>query len=220
MNIESIWTRFAWGKAALLVFSFLFLINILILDIKVFTRERESAVITPTAEKPQVEVTTPSAKIVETTLCPEACLEAISEAISPGLAQATPTPEPTTSVPTVKEFYIPLGTGLTTSTTWVELPGVESVIDMANYPNVKSIIFEASMRIPTANGRVYAKLYNVTDKHDVWESEVYAEGPSGYRAESGNITLSSGRKLYRVIMKSTMGYEAILDSARIKILLE
>lgn len=220
MNIESIWTRFTWGKAALLVFSFLFLINILILDIKVFTRERESAVITPIAEKPQVEVITPSAKIVETTLCPEACLEAISEAISLGLAQATPTSEPTTSVLTVKEFYIPLGTGLTTSKTWVELPGVESVIDMANYPNVKSIIFEASMRIPTANGRVYAKLYNVTDKHDVWESEVYAEGPTGYRAESGNITLSSGRKLYRVVVKSTMGYEAILDSVRIKILLE
>lgn len=209
-----------WRKVALLVFTLLILLNILILDIKVFTRKEEPTVTAPTTEEFKTAVVTPSAEIVETNLCPEACLEAISEATSPGLVQTTLTPETTTSAPTVKEFYIPLGTGLTTSTTWVEMIGVESVIDMANYPNVKSILFEASMRIPTANGRVYAKLYNVTDKHDVWYSEVYAESSSGYRAESGDITLSPGRKLYRVIMKSTMGYEAILDSARIKILLK
>lgn len=221
MNNESIWTKFAWGKTTLLVFSLLVLINILILDIKVF-RATDTSEVSPAQTQTTSEVgqATPGGENAGTNLCPAACLKAISEVAAPSLAQTTPTPKPTTSAPTVKEFYIPLGSGSTKSTAWVELPGVESVIDMANYPNVKSIIFEASMRVPTANGRAYAKLYNVTNEHDVWNSEVYAEGSSGYRVESGNITLSSGRKLYRVMMKSTMGYEVILDSARIKILLE
>lgn len=195
-----------WKKAALLVFSLFLLLNLLVLDIRVFTKKREQE------HLPGVPQPFP--------ICPAACLDIISEATASALTPVTPIPKPATARPTVKEFYVPLGTGSTTSTSWTELTGVESVIDMANYPRIKSIIFEASMRIPTANGRVYAKLYNVIDKHDVWYSEVYAEGSSGYRAESRKITLSSGRKLYRVMMKSTMGYEAILDSARIKILLE
>jgi hypothetical protein len=164
-------------------------------------------------------VTTSPAIISEEESCPAACLEAISEAKAPS-AQVTPVQQPVTAGPTVKESYIPLGSGSTTSKSYTGLSGVEGVIDLANYPNIKSIIFEASMRIPTANGRAYAKLYNVTDSHDVWNSEVYAEGSAGYRAESGEINLDSGRKLYRVMMKSTVGYEAILDSARIKILLK
>ncbi|PJE69024.1 hypothetical protein COU96_02020 [Candidatus Shapirobacteria bacterium CG10_big_fil_rev_8_21_14_0_10_38_14] len=199
------------GKAVLLFFSFVALLNFLILDIKVFRSQEEPSVVTPTTLSP---------KIGEISFCPAACLEAISQATAPAFIQTTPTPKPTQAEVMVKELYIPLGSGSTKSVDWVELAGVESVIDAANYPKIKSVIFEASLRIPTANGRVYAKLYNVTDKHDVWFSEVWAEGPLGYRAESGKISLSPGRKLYRVMMKSTMAYEAILDSARIKILLE
>lgn len=119
-----------------------------------------------------------------------------------------------------KEIYIPLGSGSTKSRDWVALAGVEAVIDSANFPDVKSMILEASLRIPTANGRVYVKLYDVTAKHDVWFSEVWAEGSTSYRAESAEISLPPGRHLYRLMMKSTMGYEAILDFARIKIILK
>ena len=221
MNTESFWTKFAWGKAALLVFFLFFLVNILILDIKVFTpdtSEVSQPIITPGVSQ-ESAVDTPGVSS-EVNPCPSACLEVISQVTASGLTQTTPAPKPAASAPTVKELYIPLGSGSTKSVDWVELAGVESVIDAANYPKIKSVIFEASMRIPTANGRAYVKLYNVTDKHDVWFSEVWAEGSLSYRAESGNISLSSGRKLYRVMMKSTMGYEAILDSARLKIILE
>ena len=82
------------------------------------------------------------------------------------------------------------------------------------------MIFEAFLRIPTGNGRAYAKLYNVTDKHDVWFSEVMVEGGNTQRVESKNIGLDAGRKIYRVTMKTAMGYEAVLESARLKIILE
>lgn len=220
MNGESIWTRLSWGKAALLVFFLLALTNLVILDMKIFSR-KEPSLLEPISESPTfIPTETASPAIIsKEDSCPAVCLEAISKAAVSSV-QATPVQQPAVAEPMVKELYIPLGSGSITSKNYTGLSGVESVIDMANYPNIKSIIFEASMRIPTANGQAYAKLYNVTDSHDVWNSEVYAEGSAGYRAESGEISLASGRKLYRVMMKSTVGYEAILDSARIKILLK
>ena len=208
-------------KLVFLVFFLFLLVNVLILDIKVFTGKEEVAVIKSPVKELETELVAPDIQ-AETDICPLVCLEVITEATAASLAQATPvsTPAPAVAAPTVKEFYIPLGGGSNKSSDWVELGGIESVIDMANYPNVKSIIFEASMRIPTANGRVYAKLYNITDQHDVWFSEVSSEGSVSSRTESKNINLAPGRKLYRVMMKSTMSYEAFLDSARIKILLK
>jgi len=120
----------------------------------------------------------------------------------------------------IKEIYIPLGQGSAASQDWEEITGAEAVINLANFSGVKSVILEASLRIPTGNGRVYAKLYDVIAKHDVWFSEVSVEGSQSKREESAPVVLSPGRSLYRIKMKSTMGYEAILDQARLKILFQ
>lgn len=198
---------------------FLFLANFALLNIKVFLKKEEVSFPLPEAVKE-----TPVVSQEEASICPPACLDKIFEATAAATETVTKPPVPkgekVVSQPAVKEFYIPFGSGSTKSNEWIELPGVEAVIDSANFPNVKSIIFEATLRIPTANGRVYAKLYDVTSKHDVWFSEVWAEGSTSYRAESANISLSPGRNLYRLMMKSTMSYEAILDLARLKIVLE
>lgn len=195
----------------------LFVINLALLNIKVFFKKEKIIVSSP---EPAMETPT-VVQEEEIIYCPPACLDKIFEATAEATTrQPTPREERPVSQPAIKEFYIPLGSGLTKSQDWVELAGVEAVIDSANFPNIKSIIFEASLRIPSANGRVYAKLYDITAKHDVWFSEVWAEGSTGYRAESANISLSSGRHLYRMKMKSTMGYEAILDSARLKVVLK
>ena len=199
----------------LTVLFFLFLINLAVLDFVIFSRSKEVALIQPVATtEPEKAAVTSTMTPDKDEACPASCLQAISEASDAVGASGI------VSQTGVKEFYIPLGSGSTKSRDWVELAGVEAVIDSANFPNVKSVIFEASLRIPTANGRVYAKLYDVTAKHDVWYSEVWVEGSTSYRAESANINLSSGRHLYRLMMKSTMGYEALLDSARIKIILK
>lgn len=126
----------------------------------------------------------------------------------------------TTTCSQIKEVYIPLGQGTTASQEWAEISGAEVVIDKANFFGIKSVIFEASLRIPTGNGRVYAKLFDVNAKHDVWFSEVSVEGSHSKREESAPIVLSPGRALYRIKMKSTMGYEAVLDQARLKIILQ
>lgn len=138
---------------------------------------------------------------------------------------ATPTPTAvqtatvTKSQSSVAEYYIPLGgNATTTNDQWEDMPGVETIIDTAAYPSIKTVYFEASVRIPTKNGRVYARLYNVTDKHPVWFSDVSTESDISNLVISSPITLDSGNKLYRVQMKTTLRYASILDFARIRII--
>lgn len=159
-------------------------------------------------------------ELVTTGFCPSSCLSLIKQATASGIGRPVSAPAaPTIRFPT-KEIYIPLGTGSVKSFDWKDLAGIEVYFDPANYGKIKQVTFEASLRIPTANGWVYARLYNVNDSLPLIESEVSAEGDWGTRVESNPIPLSSGNKLYRVQMKTSMDYNGVLDLARIKIVLE
>lgn len=151
--------------------------------------------------------------------CPQACLLEIDKAIS--TATPMPPPTPVSSVGSaVKIFYLPLGSGSTTSRDWTDLPGLSSYIDPANYGKIKTVIFEASLRIPTANGRIYARLYNRNDGRPVWFSEISAEGAASTLIQSAPITFEAGNKLYQVQAKTTMGFESFVDFARVKFIVE
>lgn len=191
-------------KIIAVVFAVLLLADLAAINFKVFSPQKlpslTASLPTPTTEMPRVSpVVFPSE--------------------TPSLPTAPPTPS-AASAPMAKEIYIPLGNGSTKSLDWTGISGAEVVLDTANFPKIKSMIFEAFLQIPTGNGKAYAKLYNITDQHDVWLSEVAVEGGGVQRAESKNINFDAGRKVYRVMMKTTMGYEAILESARLKIILE
>lgn len=123
----------------------------------------------------------------------------------------------TTVTQTVKELYIPLGSGATNVTSWIDLPGVEAYVVPQNYGSISQMYFEAALRIPTGNGRAYARLINVTDNTSIFESEVSYEGSSGKLISSGNIPPQKSTKLYRVQLKSSLGAEVVLDNARIKL---
>lgn len=136
------------------------------------------------------------------------------------LPTITPVPvakEQTAALP--REIYIPVGTGSTKSSSWDGIVGAEVNIDTGKYGYIKEVYFQASLRIPTANGEVYAKLYNETDKHDVWFSEVFSQGEEGTLKEA-KISLDPGAKLYRVYLKSTLEAEAQLLFSRIKLIVE
>lgn len=119
----------------------------------------------------------------------------------------------------LREIYIPLGAGSTQNVSWISLDGVEASIDTSKYSIIKEAYFQATLRIPTGNGKVSAKLVNITDKHDVWFSEVESEGSTAILKEA-KITLTPGIKTYRVYMKSSLNYEAFVDFARIKLIVE
>ena len=189
--------------------------------------------------KPQNSVTSqessmPRSKITDSNNCPTGCLVAINQLkpTSSVLPQPTtvptaspaPTPfftpaliAPPTQTTTVKEFFIPLGGGTTTSSTWITLFGLEAQVDSNSYASIKSVAFEASLRLPTGNGRLYARLINLSDNTPLEETEVYIEGSTGQRRER-QFSLRSGNKVYGVQIRSTLGFEGILDMARIKIM--
>lgn len=160
-------------------------------------------------------------------VCPSACLAQISElrqlfsSITPGnTSNNSSSLTNVSSEPLAKEFSVQFGTGKSQAKDWEDIAGLNAYINSSNYQRIKSVQFEASLRIPTANGTVYARLFNKTDGHPVWNSDVSSETNVSALKQSAAVTLDAGNKLYQVQMKTTLGYESIIDSARIKIILE
>lgn len=179
--------------------------NLFILDVAIFGEkgtEQKQTVIT--------QIITPTEK-------PEAEINEARPNFSP-----TPTTIPqtsnSTSVNTAGEFYIPLGAGSSTETEWKDVPGVQAYVNSALYKNIEKVTFEASLYTPTGNQIASARLYNVTDGHVVWNSEVTIEGGNPQLRISPNIILSSGSKLYQVQMKTQVGSRTNLENARIHII--
>lgn len=159
--------------------------------------------------------------------CPTACISEIYQATASSQTQqsvttatiSTPseTPEPTQTITTVKEIFIPFGSGSSLAGDWEDIPGVQASLDTNNFPSIKSVTFETTARIPTGNEIAYIRLYNVTDKHPMWSSEISWEG-GGTKFLTKTITLDSGNKVYQVQMKTSLKFQAIFDQARLHII--
>jgi len=194
---------------------FILIINIFVLDWYLFYKEKpaEKTISPLVTEKIENQLSI-------SPVCPTQCLSLINEATA---SFKIPTPQivKETKYETVqsggKEVIIPLGVGSTTSVNYLDLEGIEAYIDSSKYPNYKEVYFEASLRIPSGNGKATAQLYNVSDKHPVWYSEVTLEGSTPKMIISPKINLDSGNKLYRVQLKSSMSAAVYLDNARIRI---
>lgn len=199
-----------WGILAAAALELTILANLVILDIAVFKK--------PKATSSQISTSAPQD-------CGEACMKYIQDSVEQAIS-ALPQPTPvtiqkTTTIRTsgssVKEFFIPLGSGSTENDQWEDITGAEAYIDTGSYSQIQTAYFEVSMRIPTKNGTVYARLYNVTDKHPVWFSEVSTESDIS-KFVATQIKLDPGNKQYRVQMKTTLRYTSLLDFARVKII--
>ena len=120
----------------------------------------------------------------------------------------------------VKEYYIPLGAGSNSQTTWTNVVGTETTINFSNYQNIKSIHFEASINIPTSSQTVSVRLYNLTDKHPVWNSQINSNGSSSQYLVSEPIIYDLGQKTYQVQMQNQLSSIVNLLQARLRIILK
>ena len=143
----------------------------------------------------------------------------------PIVAIATPIP---TKVVAIKNIvpekktksvsYVPVtGTGQTLENKWTDLSGTDFYINTDDYPNIKEAYFEGSLRLFNGNGIAYARLMDVTAGVEVWGSDIQTSSQSFVTIVSGNLTLRSGKHLYRVQVKSLTADTAIFNSGRIKI---
>lgn len=131
----------------------------------------------------------------------------------------TGTPTPTVTVSGVKEYYVLFGSGSSSSSDWTDVSGLQTSIDTALYPTVKTATFEIGGHTPTGNETIWVRLYNATDKYAVPNSEVTWEGGGNKYVISSPITLAAGNKTYKVQMKTQLSYISYIDSAKIHLIL-
>ena len=194
----------------LVVLSF---INILILDI-LFIKNQSTIASIIKSNKEVLKQPLIDGRETNDEICPKSCISEIKQATS---SSGQKTYTQTTITSSVKESLITLGTGTNTSTDYENVATTQVNIDPSKYGNIKSVKFEVSIAVPTANQFVYVRLYNITDKNPVWNSEMYMSGGPSANLTSEPITLPSGSKAYVVQMKSQLKAQTNLNQARLRI---
>jgi hypothetical protein len=151
-------------------------------------------------------------------VCASACQELFNSSLATLAGQIkTKTAAKTTSSSSNKgETFIPLGSTRGKNFNWTDT-GMQAYLDVSNYAGAKAVYFEASMSIPTANGKVFLRLVQANENLMVPGSEIWSETDKVKMVTSSAITLMPGNKLYKVQLKTSMDYEAIVDSARLRI---
>ena len=120
----------------------------------------------------------------------------------------------------VKDYYISLGSGTNQTSDWEDVPGAQAVVDFGQYGSIKNISFEASVYVENANEWVAVRLYNETDKHPVWNSDLMFNNGTAAYLTSQALAYDTGSKLYQVQMKTQLQYPATLAQSRLHILLK
>lgn len=178
----------------------LFIANLIVLDILFIIQNKNNSGVSEEVSSP-VETAQKSDQP-----CSSDCISQTPQA-TPTI---TPTAKPINStvfnqnVSQVKDFMISLGAGTGQSSDWTDVPGVGATINSDSYKNIKNVFFEVSLILPTTNNIVSLRLYNVTDKHPVWYSQIDSNGEKTAYLSSQKIQLDSGSKLYQVQMKTLL----------------
>ncbi|HEX7042189.1 MAG TPA: hypothetical protein VF189_02975 [Patescibacteria group bacterium] len=119
----------------------------------------------------------------------------------------------------VKEIFVPLGSGQSNLTDWTDIPGALAYLDSTAYKGIKKVVLEATVTIPNGNETAWIRLFNKTDGHPVWFSETSWSGGDTQFVISQPINFDSGNKLYQVQIKNQLPTETILSNSRIHITL-
>jgi hypothetical protein len=163
------------------------IINILLLDLWIINQIKTRADVLGTSDS----------------TCPQSCLREIQKN-SQGSS-------------TVKELFIPLGSGSGYNTDWTDIPGVFASINKSSYSKIKSVVFETTVTMPSTSQKVWIRLYNITDKHPVWYSEISTEDSGPKTLTSAPITLDSDTKEYQLQLKTQLGGLVNITNAKIRI---
>jgi len=215
------------------VIAILALGNLVFLDVK-YLGQQPKPLPKETEQVSQTELTSlssssSSATITET--CGATCQQLIDEKIAQAIATLSgkettkegKTTEKTTTQETAQPqvLYIPLGGGGSTiSRDWADIGNAEVYLDINDYPNLEKAYFEGFIKVKHGNGKVFARLYDVTHSIGVQGSDIDSTSENFTLVESGTLNFWQGKNLYRVQVKSLNGYDAYIDSGRIKLILK
>jgi hypothetical protein len=212
----------------ILIFLFLIILNLVFLDFvsikggSVKPKMGETIVRTNDDLQPlDTQPATTSAVLNQTLFCPDSCLTAINQALATVSGKSTvltkniyQTVEKSSQPQTL---YLPLGgSAATANTSWTLAQNTSLTFNRDDYPGAR-FIFEVFAYSKQGAGQARVRLYDTTHQNGFFESEVVASTDSYVKLISGPLPLLSGTNTYQVQVKSSNGYDAYMDGARIKI---
>ena len=152
--------------------------------------------------------------------CGQACQDQINKAVAAALStQNTQSAAQSISQSSTNEYFIPLGTSVVNSTSWQTVSGLQASIDGSAYGSIQTATFEISVSIPTGNETANFLLYNSTQNHPVWNSNVtFSGGTTPQLLISSPITLDPGSNLYVVQAQTQLTFPAYITQARVRII--
>ncbi len=189
----------------------LILVNIIYLNFFFFKNRGSSRIITSQSSLRSIS---PSPTPIQSG--PTPCINCMSSTTSATILS----PVSPSHVPAVKDYFVPLGSGTNQSSDWMDVPGIQATVDFGQYANIKEIHFEASVYLPNAGEQVWVRLFNKTDQHPVWYSDVSMNDNSSGSLSSAPLVYDKGVKLYQVQMKTQLQAVANLVQARIHVILQ
>jgi len=204
--------------------------NLVVLDIGWLKQQKENR--EAKTEFNSETITTPISSTTSATpdSCGAICQQTIEEKISQAMAtvsgkeaikETKVVEKASKETSQAKVIYIPLGgSGSTASTSWADVGNAEVYFNIDDYQNVDRIYFEGFIRVKNGNGKAFARLYDVTHSIGVQGSDIETNNENFTMVESGTLSFWRGKNLYRIQVKSLNGYDAYIDSGRIKIILK
>lgn len=106
------------------------------------------------------------------------------------------------------EVFIPLGSGSTSSTEWIDT-GAQAYVDKSIYPRLQEVYLQASLK--ANSGTVFARLGGAEISHNT---------PTSTFKTSALWQLADGNRLYVVQIRSENGQEVFLENARLRLVLK
>jgi hypothetical protein len=158
--------------------------------------------------------------------CDASCQKEIADQVSRAMATLSAShkvnvvnPFPvSTSKP--QDTYIQIsGSGSTQSTVWTDVPGTDFSFDVTrDFDKSAKFAWEGFLKITSANGTAYARIYDVTHGIGVDGSEILVVDKGEFtRANSTNMNFWAGRNLYRVQIKSLNTFNVDYMGGKIRI---
>lgn len=203
--------KFVFGLLGALV-----LINLFFLDWQLLNKK----------EAKPVEVNNVPEKPVVADSCGETCEDIIARKVTEAVAKITPpvavVTQKTTNVSSgvqTKVAFVPLGAeGVISSISFTDIIPSEFYFDLENYPGAKEVRFEAYIMALNPGTKIYARLYDQTNKRGVDLSDIQTSSGTYERQESSGIVIWRGNNKYTIQLRSVNGTQVQLKDAKLKII--
>lgn len=219
----------AWENLIYVLVGILFL-NVLVLDVVVFTAKPQPIVQNINLENPtasssgasqsQTIQSLPGQQTAAADVCPVTCMTAIKTAtaslkLTQNVTNNNTTQQTVTSG--ASEYFVPFGSASAASQgTYASIGGLQAYVNMSQYTNVKTVVLEVSI---AGNGIANVQLYNATDGNAIANSQVTTPGGASQLLISSPLSLPSGNKLYQIQINTQLNNPATINSARLHITL-